>query len=556
MLSSPPPNSRHADEPATISTASPPADRSAITGRGEDCIIAIDAQGRLTAFDAAAERTLGYRREHAIGLSLAETLLPPAARDQFLSGLHELQLAAGPSAASRRLEMNALRADGHQIPVELTLTRAGSGASAGYTGVLRHRRRGADLDLAGATRPLHMLVQANQAVLHAYSEPALLSEICRIAVEVGAYRMAGVGYCERHGEGVRLRNVAAFGDTSPLEGLGESRFDDGPGARAVRTGQPVVVADLSRVEWRFGSLETLLARGYRSAISLPLRNEQGSFGVLGLCTSEPFSAGEAEIGLLQRLADNLAFGIGVLRARADRLRAEWQRSCMQRELADSLARQQSLSRRLVEVRELEQQKLSAELHDRIGQELTALSINLNIIDDLAPATLGGRLSARLSDSRRLLDSTIAAVRDVIAELRPPALDEYGLLAGLRGYCAQLQARAGINVLVDGEEPSPRLGGAVEAALFRIAQEALTNTVKHGCARSAHLRLSSDGIRARLAIDDDGIGFDPALVARRRLRGSWGLELMRERAEAVGGEFTVQSRPGGGTHIVVEVTRTP
>src|SRR6185503_1836049 len=101
---------------------------------------------------------------------------------------------------------------------------------------------------------------------------------------------------------------------------------------------------------------------------------------------------------------------------------------------------QALARRLVETRETEQRWLSVELHDRIGQTLSALGINLNIIAGALPEQTGDRIAARLKDSRALVESTMASVRDLITELRPTALDDYGLLAGLRWFGEQIRIR--------------------------------------------------------------------------------------------------------------------
>jgi PAS domain S-box-containing protein len=221
-------------------------------------------------------------------------------------------------------------------------------------------------------------------------------------------------------------------------------------------------------------------------------------------------------------------------------------------LASSAEQMRSLSRRLVEVRDQEQHRLSAELHDRIGQNLTALSINLNIIDGLIPLELQPKLAERLRDSKGLVENSISFARDMIAELRPPALDDYGLLAGLRWYGAQVQRRTGMATAVEGDEPVPRLAAPVEGALFRIAQEALANTVKHARARKASLRISHHGGGTILTIADDGVGFDLASLHQLHLQGHWGLIIMQERAEAVGAQLRKESAPGQGTRIVVEI----
>jgi signal transduction histidine kinase len=146
------------------------------------------------------------------------------------------------------------------------------------------------------------------------------------------------------------------------------------------------------------------------------------------------------------------------------------------------------------------------------------------------------------------------VRDVMAELRPPALVDYGLAAALRLLGKQFARRAGLSVHVSAAETFPRLSTAAEMALFRVAQEAMTNIVKH--ARAGEVRITMEGGEdgLRLAISDDGVGFDPLSPKLGGGTAALGLALMRERARAIGWEFLVESAPGKGAKVVVELAR--
>ena len=216
-------------------------------------------------------------------------------------------------------------------------------------------------------------------------------------------------------------------------------------------------------------------------------------------------------------------------------------------------RLRALGARLAEVTEAERQRLSRELHDQVGQNLTALGINLNIIRtelmDEAPPSL--RL--RIEDSLALVMQTTESIRDVMADLRPPVLDDYGLVAALDWYGRQFSQRMKTAVVVEGEEPDPRLAPRMENALFRISQEALNNVAKHAQATEAVVTVTTSPEFVRLTIADDGIGFDAARVADDELPG-WGLLTMTERAEVVGGVCRIDSQPGQGTRVIVEVKR--
>ena len=145
------------------------------------------------------------------------------------------------------------------------------------------------------------------------------------------------------------------------------------------------------------------------------------------------------------------------------------------------------------------------------------------------------------------------VRDVMADLRPPALDDYGLLAALRTHADALSGRLGVPVVVTGQEPEPRLSPATETALFRIAQEALNNVSKHARASNVEIHLTAVNGRAELSVTDDGVGFD-APPSSSPQRATWGLKTMRERAEAVGATLRIEPAPAGGTRVLVAVDR--
>jgi signal transduction histidine kinase len=217
-------------------------------------------------------------------------------------------------------------------------------------------------------------------------------------------------------------------------------------------------------------------------------------------------------------------------------------------------RLRALTARLSEVTEDERQRLACELHDQVGQNLTALGINLSIVRTQIPAEMAPRVSSRLEDSLALVEETAERIRDLMADLRPPVLDDYGLLAALRWHGEQFARRTDITVDVIGEEPAPRLPAHVEEALFRIAQEALTNVAKHSGAEHATVKVDMDSQTLRLVVTDHGIGFESAQLDASMVSQGWGLLSMTERAEAVGGRCQIKSGPGQGTRVIVEVPR--
>jgi signal transduction histidine kinase len=214
-------------------------------------------------------------------------------------------------------------------------------------------------------------------------------------------------------------------------------------------------------------------------------------------------------------------------------------------------RLKTTSRRLVEVQESERRLLATELHDRVGQNLTALGINLSIIAGGLPPGSKPELAARLEDCNSLVEGTVDAMRDVMAELRPHALDDYGLPAALRSLATGFSRRTGIHVAFEKEGRGADLPKPVDLAMFRIAQEALNNVAKHANAQRVEIAIRRKNGNAVLSVRDNGVGFDPQRLDRPRGDGGWGLLIMRERAEAVGAQFTLKAGPNSGTQVLVE-----
>ena len=225
---------------------------------------------------------------------------------------------------------------------------------------------------------------------------------------------------------------------------------------------------------------------------------------------------------------------------------------MTKDLRASTEQLTALSRRLVEVQESERKQFSRELHDRIGQNLTALGINLDILKTQLASDGSAGLRSRLDDSAALLESTTGAIENVMSELRPPMLDDYGLLPALQWYGNEFAGRTGIDVKVHGDERMERLTPATEIALFRITQEALNNVAKHAHAKCVDIKLEHLSTQCIMSVSDDGMGFDVASISSSRRRPSLGMVTMRERTQAVGGQFEVRAVPGGGTQVVVRV----
>ncbi len=211
-------------------------------------------------------------------------------------------------------------------------------------------------------------------------------------------------------------------------------------------------------------------------------------------------------------------------------------------------RLQGMSRRLFQAEEEERRRLGRELHDQTGSNLTAMSLGLELLRSRLPGSDEGEIAMWFSDFDALLQDTIRHVRTVLTDLRPAALDELGLLAALRHYIQRTLGLTNIALQIEGTEPIPRLEPGVSIELFRVAQEAITNVVKHADATLVTIILVQNRGELRLTIQDNGKGF--ANSAGLKDTGSLGMATMRERAEAIGARLSVRSTPGQGTVVTI------
>jgi signal transduction histidine kinase len=227
-----------------------------------------------------------------------------------------------------------------------------------------------------------------------------------------------------------------------------------------------------------------------------------------------------------------------------------------RALAASLERQREETRRLADMviraQEEERGRVARELHDEANQLLAAVMAGVDTAEALSAGAGPGALHDTLCRLRLLATTALGDLQRIATELRPPALDEFGLLPALARHVRDRTEGTGVEADVQIEGRRRRMPAAVELALYRIAQEALANVQKHASARRVHVRLRFLPDAVRLDISDDGRGFDPDAAPDESARGGLGVAGMRERASIVGGSVEVSSRVGGGTRVSARI----
>lgn len=237
------------------------------------------------------------------------------------------------------------------------------------------------------------------------------------------------------------------------------------------------------------------------------------------------------------------------------------------ELLGAERRYRGLARAVWTVQEEERRRLARELHDGIGQTLTALKNHLDHLAGKAEAE-GSRFSEDLTAAAEMAGAAVHDTRELSRLLRPPVLDDLGLVPALSWLVRTLEKRTGLAVELriegelaaaggsdgDAERDPGRLDPELETLIFRVVQEALTNTLKHSGARRAQIAVAADAAAVRVRVADSGAGFDPDSTLDGAAGTGVGLAGMRDRVELFGGRLHLVSAPGRGTEIVLEVPR--
>jgi signal transduction histidine kinase len=321
-----------------------------------------------------------------------------------------------------------------------------------------------------------------------------------------------------------LRTAAADGEGSDAYGLVGMELELG----GSKTGRVLQRGRSERVDSVLDDpeIDQQVARrmGVRSALYVPLVAQGRPIGVVvahdKLGATSNFS--DEDVRLTESLAARAATAV---------------------ELSERVSR--DAVRRVVEAQELERARLARELHDETGQALTSILLGLKSLENRVDSNEG---HTAVTELRELVVSTLQDVRRLAVELRPAALDDFGLVPAIERLRDTVEEQGGISVDVQSPLADERLPPETETALYRIVQEALVNVLKHAAASRVTVRLSRSGKTVSLVVQDDGRGFDPGGVRD----GGLGLVGMRERVALLGGRLTVESSEGGGTLLRVEV----
>jgi len=211
-----------------------------------------------------------------------------------------------------------------------------------------------------------------------------------------------------------------------------------------------------------------------------------------------------------------------------------------------------LSKSLIDLLEKDRRQIAMELHDHIGQTLTSIKLNLEMINGkLKPG--GTELGAQIAVAQERTIQAIKDIKNVSRGLRPAMIESLGVVSSLRELFNEIQQQTDIEIRFFSRGIPKRFEEAKELAVYRIAQEALTNIIRHARAKNIFVNLVKKDKKLLLSVEDNGVGFDQDKVMKpSKRKGSLGLLIMKERAVQLDGEFTIESQPGKGTHLLVEI----
>ncbi|MDO8491205.1 MAG: GAF domain-containing protein [Dehalococcoidia bacterium] len=315
------------------------------------------------------------------------------------------------------------------------------------------------------------------------------------------------------------------------------RVGEGIAGKVAQTGEAILVEDLSNDPRAFRPA-LIAAEKLRAVASVPLRLKEKVLGVMNIASSEPRRFTKRDIQFLDSVAAQVAIAV-----ENAKLHQEVQHQDMIR---------RELLREILSIQEEERRRIARELHDETSQSLASLSASLEAVMGMLPPG-ASEAKSRLRKIQDISVSILDEVHRLVYELRPTLLDDLGLVAATRWLADNNLGKSGVKVIFKTRGRERRLPPALEATLFRVVQEAVSNIAHHAGAANASIALDFQKRAIRVHVKDDGKGFDveEAITSKERPRGL-GLLGMRERIELVNGTLNIVSRAGAGTQIDIRI----
>jgi PAS domain S-box-containing protein len=469
-----------------------------------DAMFVLDQSGRILLINAMAVRLFGYPREELVGMNISTNLIPERHGDWQRRYFVELLDNPSVSQSSFGVDLYGQRKDGSEFPMEVDISRLNT--TDGFWVAINIR----DIsDRKQVETALRESEQTYRALFENAGDAIFLTDLNGKILQVNHKADELLGFSQ-----AELQSMSIFDLTIPDE---------------------------------YSDMRSNMDRLLKGDRLLPYIRHY-------LMKSGEVLPAENNTVLVRDAAGKPKFFQRIARDITERIKAEQAQSRLLEEIRQSNEQMRNLALRLQEVQELERQELATVLHDRVGQNLTGLNLNLQILQNQLKARSKSEIQKRLNDSLIMVEETTRKIRDVMADLNPPVLDEYGLIAAIKWYSGDFTNRTGITTLMNGDKIDPRLPARLEKILFRLFQEALNNIAKHAQASRVVININTTEETISVAVKDDGLGFDPHSSKKPATEPHWGLLSMQQRAASIGADLIIDSAPGKGTEVCVKVNR--
>jgi len=393
-------------------------------------------------------------------------------------------------------------------------------------------RKRAEEKIRRRTRELEALNTIGYAITSTLDLQTVLTLITNRTIRLMGVEATSLLLCDQANKEMWF----AAGSGAHADSMLGKRLEMGQGISGwvAQHGEPVLIPDVSKDPRWFSGFDKESDFTTRSMLCVPLRSKGQTIGVIEAINKVDGSFDQEDSWLLISLAAPAVTAIENAR--------------LFEQVHAGREQLQALSRRLVEVQEAERAHIARELHDETSQALASLLLGLSLLE--READRPKNVIARAVELEALTEDMLENLHRLAMNLRPAALDHLGLVAAISQYVTTFEHQYGAVIQFEavsfGDE---RLQPEVETALYRIFQEALTNVARHAQAAHVDVLLERRDDHVIAIIEDDGIGFDPKAALQS---GRLGLFGMRERVEMLGGTMVVESAPGTGTTVLVEV----
>ena len=384
-----------------------------------------------------------------------------------------------------------------------------------------------------------MLSEMNSANIHIRERAQLLDKACRIVMESGLFRMVWIGLLDQKSGVVTPVSHAGYVEgylDHLLINIHDGETGIGPTGTAVRNGVPVICDDIASDPRMQRWCEAALQRGYRASVTFPLTQSGQTIGAMTLYSRETGLLTEDIIHVLTGMVEDISFSL-------DFIAESQHREKVQEELQD-------LSLFLQSARENERAHIARELHDELGQSMTALRFDLKWLHENINVQ-EKHSHEKLQAMNDLVGRTVDSIRRISEDLRPGMLDDLGLAAAIENHVTKFSEQSGITCDLSMNQADFDLDSNVATAVFRIVQEALTNVARHSGASHVIIRLQELGDKMLLIVQDNGRGLPSTQDAHKK---TYGLLGMRERVKMLGGTLDLFNEKGAGARIEVCVPK--